>query len=101
MDENNSNFISALFKAHAKPIFKEVLREVLTEHNLSLVANVAPNPSKLLSTLEVGEMFGVNRHRIYEMIEEGLPYIEDKPFKFRLDDVNNFIAQNVKYKKKK
>jgi predicted DNA-binding transcriptional regulator AlpA len=99
-DNSNSNFISALINAHVKPIVKEAIKEFLIENNLTLVSTVAPSPSKLLSTAQVAEMCGVNRHRIYEMIDEGLPFIEKKPFKFRLDDVNNFIAQNVKYRKK-
>ncbi len=99
--QHDSNFIASLLKAQAKPIVKEAFLEVLKECNLTLVSTVAPNPSKLLSTNELAEMMGKNRHAIYELVEEGLPYVEEKPYRFRMDDVNNFMAMRVKRKKVK
>jgi excisionase family DNA binding protein len=96
--EGDPNFISTLFKAHAKPILKEAMLEFLKENNLAFVSTLTPNASRLLSTDDVAKLIGVNRHRVYEMVEQGLPVMQVKPYKFKQEDVNEFIHKNVKKK---
>jgi predicted DNA-binding transcriptional regulator AlpA len=98
--EADSNFISTLIKAHAKPIVKEAMLEFLKENNLAFVSTSAPNSARLLSTDDVVKLIGINRHRVYEMVEEGLPVTHSKPYKFRLEDVTAFIEKKVKKKTK-
>ncbi len=96
--ELNTDFFSVLLRKQAKPILKEALGEFLAENGLALVSTSARESSKLLSTSEVADLLGVDRHKVYDYIEDGLPAMESKPYKFRLQDVNEYIAKNLKKK---
>lgn len=96
--ELNTDFLSVLLKKQAKPIVKEAFGEFLAENGLVLVSTSARDSSKLLSTSEVANLLGVDRHKVYDYIEDGLPALQSKPYKFRLQDVNEYIAKNLKKK---
>lgn len=96
--ELNTDFFSVLLKNQAKPIVKEAFCEFLAENGLTLISTLPQNPSKLLSTSDVAHLLGVDRHRVYAFIDDGLPAMQSKPYKFRLQDVNEFIAKKLKRK---
>lgn len=96
--ELNTDFFSVLLKKQAKPIVKEAFGEFLAENGLALVQISACDSSKLLSTSEVAKLLGVDRHKVYDYIDDGLPAMQSKPYKFRLQDVNEYIAKNLRRK---
>ncbi|MBL7839377.1 MAG: helix-turn-helix domain-containing protein [Cyclobacteriaceae bacterium] len=96
--ELNTDFLSVLLKKQAKPIVKEAFGEFLAENGLALVPISGRDSTKLLSTAEVAKLLGVERHKVYDYIDNGLPAMQSKPYKFRLQDVNEFITTNLKRK---
>jgi len=96
--ELNTDFLSVLLKKQAKPIVKEAFGEFLAENGLAFVSTSSRDSAKLLSTSDVAKLIGVDRHKVYDYIEDGLPAMQSKPYKFRLQDVNEYIAKNLKKK---
>ncbi len=96
--EFNTDFLSVLLKKQAKPIVKEAFGEFLAENGLMLISTTSRDTAKLLSTSDVAKLVGVDRHKVYDFINDGLPAMQSKPYKFRLQDVNEYIAKNLKRK---
>jgi|GEM_PF-4696125 len=96
--ELNTDFFSVLLKKQAKPIVKEAFGEFLAENGLTLISISPRDSTKLLSTSDVAKLIGVDRHKVYDFINDGLPAMQSKPYKFRLQDVNEYIANNLKRK---
>ena len=96
--ELNTDFLSVLLKNQAKPIVKEAFSEFLAENKLTLISNSPMDSAKLLSTSEVSKLLGVERHRVYAYIDDGLPAMQSKPYKFRLQDVNEYVSKKLKRK---
>lgn len=94
--ELNTDFLSVLLKQQAKPILKEAFSEFLKENNLAIFSASPLDTTKLLSTSDVAKLVGVDRHTVYKYVNQGLPAIHSKPYKFRRCDVDDFIAKNLK-----
>lgn len=96
----DNSYLRLLFQHYGKPLFKEVLQEVLAENNLIIVSAKASGSEAMISTNEAIKLLGgINRQTLYKYIDQGLPaYRNGKSYKFRVNDINEFINKNNRAK---
>lgn len=98
--QHDNSYLRQLFQQYGKPMLKQVLQEVLTENNIAIVPAKTINIENMISTNEAIKLLGgINRQTLYKYIDQGLPaYRNGKSYKFRVNDINEFINKNNKAK---
>lgn len=99
---NEDQIIRLLFQRHIKPLLRETLQEFLSENCLSIISNKPANSGGLLDTKAATKhLGGINRQTLYKYIREGLPTFRvGKAHKFRIEDINKFIAEHSRSRPK-
>lgn len=98
--EKNQNYTQALFEHYGLPMVKRALHEFLAENNLTIVSTKASGSEAMIDTNEAIKLLGgINRQTLYKYIDQGLPaYRNGKSYKFRINDINEFINKNNRKK---
>lgn len=94
------NYGDNYFQTLLKHAMKQGLSEFLAEHGLTLSATGASGSEAMISTNEAIKLLGgINRQTLYKYIDQGLPaYRNGKSYKFRVNDINEFINKNNRAK---
>lgn len=94
------NYGDNYFQTLLKQATKQGLLEFLSENNLSIISTRTSSGESMISTNEAIKLLGgINRQTLYKYIDQGLPaYRNGKSYKFRINDLNEFINKNNRKK---
>jgi hypothetical protein len=94
------NYGDNYFQTLLKQAIKQGLLEFLSENGLAMLSTKGSGSEAMISTNEAIKLLGgINRQTLYKYIAQGLPaYLNGKSYKFRVNDINDFINKNNRKK---